>query len=104
MRELVWTRAAESDLQEIYSQLENARENVGRRFLKLLDAALELLRQFPEMAPVFDPPLRRLVLNGRKHGIFYTLEPRGIILHAVADLHRDSEELRHRFRRITGTE
>ena len=102
MAELVWTRAAESDLQEIFEQCEEAREGSGERFVSLLGAAVELLRQFPEMAPVFDPPLRRLVLNARHHGVFYTLEPRGIILHAVADLRRDPEELRLRLRRITG--
>ena len=103
MRETVWTRAAESDLQEIFSQTEDAREGSGQHFLSLVDAALELLRQFPEMAPVFDPPLRRLVLGAGRHGIFYSLEPRGIILHAVADLRRAPEELRQRLRRITDT-
>ena len=102
MPELVWTQAAEGDLQEIFAQLEEVQEESGRRFLSLIDAALELLRQFPEMAPAFDPPLRRLVLNAGRHGVFYAVEPRGIILHAVADLRRDPEELRRRLRRILG--
>ena len=102
MLELVWTRAAESDLQEIVAQLEDAHEDSGQRFLSLVDASLELLRQFPEMAPLFDPPLRRLVLHARRHGLFYTIEPRRIILHAVADLRRDPEALRRRLRKIIG--
>ena len=102
MPEVVWTRAAESDLQEIFAQLDEVQEGSGQRFLSLMDAALELLRQFPEMAPPFDPPFRRLVLNAGRHGLFYAVEPRGIILHAVADLRRDPEELRRRLRRILG--
>jgi plasmid stabilization system protein ParE len=102
MPDLVWTRAAESDLQEIFAQCEDAREGSGVAFMSLVDAALSLVRQFPEMAPLFDPPMRRLVLHGRRHGLFYTLEARGLVLHAVADLRRDPEELRRRLRRITG--
>ena len=45
MPEGVWTRAAESDLQEIFSQTEDAREGSGQHFLSLVDAALELVRK-----------------------------------------------------------
>ena len=100
MCELVWTGAAEADLQEIFNELEDAQEGSGERFLLLMDASLELLRLFPEMAPPFEPPVRRLVLNSRRHGLFYVFEPRGIILHAVADLRRDAEQLRRRLRRL----
>lgn len=103
-RELIWTRVAESDLQSIYEQLESLSVGKGDRLLMLLDASLFLLRQFPEMAPVFDPPVRRLVIGSKRHGLFYTVEPRGIILHAFADLRADPEILRERFRRIRGFE
>ena len=35
-------------------------------------------------------------------GFSTRFEPRGIILHAVADLRRDPEELRQRLRKILG--
>jgi plasmid stabilization system protein ParE len=97
--DIVWTRAAESDLQALYQNLEE--HAFGDDFLSLIDASLHLLLQFPEMAPIFDVPLRRLVLNNRRYGLFYCIEGRRIILHAVADLRRDPEELRERFRRLT---
>lgn len=100
MRDVVWTRAAEADLQQVYEDLEENREGSGEAFLLLVDASIQLLRQFPQMAPSFAPPFRRLLLNSGRHGLFYTFENRGIILHALADLRRDSNELRQRFRRF----
>ena len=100
MLEVVWTRGAEADLQSIYERLEESSAGTGDRFLELISAAIELLRQFPEMAAVFEKPFRRLVVRDGRHGLFYTIEARGIILHAVADLRGDPEDLRRRFRRI----
>ena len=102
MRDVVWTRAAEADLHKVYDDLERYHEGAGERFLSLLDASIQLLRQFPEMAPIFGAPLRRLLLNDRRHGLFYVPEDRGIILHALADLRRDPNELRERFRKVIG--
>ena len=101
-RELIWTKAAEADLQTIYEYHEESETGHGDRFLALIDDALELLRVFPEMAPVYSPPFRRLLFASRYHGIFYVIEDRGIIVHAVADLRRDPAELKARFKRAKG--
>ena len=100
MRDVVWTRAAEADLQRVFEDLERNREGSGERFLELLEASMQLLRQFPEMAPNFEAPFRRLLLNDGRHGLFYVTEDRGIVIHALADLRRDPYELRDRFRRL----
>lgn len=100
MPEVVWTRAAESDLQAVYNELESFDEGLGDNFLSLVDSSIELLKQFPAMAPIYAFPFHRLRLRDRKHGLFYTIEPRGIILHAITDLRRDPEELRLRFRKL----
>jgi plasmid stabilization system protein ParE len=100
MRDIVWTRGAEADLQEVYDDLEAFREGAGENFFSLIDASVELLRQFPEMAAIFEAPLRRLLLNDGRYGLFYVIEDRGIILHAVADLRRNPDELRRRFRKL----
>ena len=100
MRDVVWTRAAEADLQKVYEDLEAFHEGSGERFLLLVDASIQLLKQFPEMAPIFEAPVRRLLLNTGRHGLFYAIADRGIILHALADLRRDPDELRQRFRQL----
>jgi plasmid stabilization system protein ParE len=100
--EIVWTRGAEADLAAIYEELEERQAGSGDRLLLQANSALELLRYFPEMAPSFDPPIRRLLLNRRRHGLYYTVENRGIIIHAVANLHTDPAILRTRFRKLRG--
>src|SRR5215203_3833750 len=100
MRDVVWTYAAESDLQSLFDEFESKGEGTGEQFFELIDSALELLKQFPQMAPVFKGPYRRFLLRDGRHGLFYAVEARGIILHAVADLRRDPEELRRRFQRF----
>ena len=100
MPDVVWTRAAESDLQSVFDELESVADGTGDQFLLLINSAIDLLKQFPEMAPIFKRPIRRLLLRDGRHGLFYAVEARGIILHAVADLRRDPEELRRRFQRL----
>ena len=102
MREIVWTRGAEADLQSAYNEAEESSAGSGESFLGLIDASIELLKQFPEMAPAFEGPFRRLVIKDGRHGIFYTIELRGIVLHAVADLRRKPDDLRRRFRKLIG--
>lgn len=98
--ELVWTRGAEADLAAAYQELEEQRPGNGERLLLLANAALQLLRCFPEMAPVFDRPIRRLLLYRRRYGLFYTVENRGVIIHAVANLQADPAILRTRFQKL----
>ena len=100
MRELTWTRGAEIDLQSLFQDEEHIREGAGAEFYELVDAALNLLKAFPEMAPVYKGRLRRLRLRNRRHGVFYTLEPRRIVIQAIADLRRDPDRLKERFREI----
>lgn len=100
MREVVWTRGTEADLQAVYDQIESVREGAGDEFLELIDASIELLRHFPEMVPVFEQPFRKLLIRDRKHGLFYSMEDRGVILHVLADLRGNPDHLLERFRRL----
>lgn len=98
--EVVWTHGAEVDLQALYDEAETSSSGAGDHLVMMLDASLHLLRRFPEMAPYFDPPIRRLFLGSWRHGLFYSLENRGIILHAMADLRKDPGLLKERFRTL----
>ncbi len=100
MPELVWKHGAETDLLSIFASLEESRPGAGERFTLKLDAVLENLRQFPQMAPLFEPPMRRLVVGSSGYGLFYTVEPRGIIIHALAHLSQHPESIREKIRRL----
>jgi len=89
--EVVWTNGAEEDLRWVYKWLEDTTEGSGDRFVHALDGGLSLVRDFPEIAAVYDWPIRRLVIKGGRFGMFYVSEPRGIIVIAVQDLRQDPE-------------
>jgi plasmid stabilization system protein ParE len=80
MVEVVWKQGAENDLMEVFSRLEEWREGNGARFVRSLDVLLQHIRMHPKMAPVFDRPMRRMVIGNSGYGIFYTVEMRGIIV------------------------
>jgi hypothetical protein len=52
------------------------------------------------MAPMFDEPVRRLVIGSTGFGLFYSVEARGIIVHALIHLSRDPQRIRERIRRF----
>ena len=80
--------------------MEERREGGGEHFTRLLDGTLQTLRRHPRMAPVFERPMRRLVAGNSGYGLFYTVETRGIIVHALLHLSQNPEAIRERIRRM----
>jgi len=99
-REIVWTWAAEADLQRFFVEAEDLHEGRGIELLTQVETATALLAQFPRLAPSWRFPVRRLLIKRRKLALFYVPESRGVIIIGVADIRRDPEawwnELRSR--------
>jgi plasmid stabilization system protein ParE len=102
MPEIIWKGGAENDLLEVFAQLEDRGEGAGMRFLHKLDFTLGNLRAHPELAPVFEEPVRRLVIGSTGYGLFYSVESRGIIVNALIHLSRNPQVIRDRIRRLLG--
>ena len=98
MNELVFLLAADADIQAAHDFYEEFQAGRGEVFLRHLDAVFGRLRAFPEMAPVFSEPYRRLLVHGFPFGIFYALESRRIIIAGVMDLRQDPDSIRRRLR------
>ncbi len=98
MGELVWTLIAIEDLQNAFEKLEDSRPGAGEEFVMNTEARLQLLKRFPRMNRLYFSPFRKLRLVGN-YGLFYVIETRGIVIHAVVDLRQDPSGLR---RRLTG--
>src|SRR5437762_13973779 len=98
MPEIVWKQGAENDLLQIFAELEQHTDGVGVRFAGKLDFTLGHLRVHPEMAPMFEEPVRRLVIGSTGFGLFYSVEPRGIIIHTLIHLSRNPQLIRDRIR------
>ena len=98
--EIIWKQGAENDLLQIFAELEEYGGGAGVRFVGKLDFTLDNLRVHSEMAPMFEKPVRRLVIGSTGYGLFYSVEARGIIVHALVHLSRDPRRIRERIRRL----
>lgn len=89
-------RGAEADLLENYVRFEELNEGLGERFYRTIDYVLERIRQFPEIAPVYQGPYRRLVVRPFGYGIFYSIEGERVMIGAILDLRQDPHSIRRR--------
>lgn len=97
----VWTLGAEADVQRLYEQQERREEESGELFYKEVLSSIQLLEVFPEIGPVvYRDEIRRVLVYKRHFGLFYVVEPRGIILHALLDLRQDPQSIMRRLRGI----
>ncbi|MBB5034649.1 type II toxin-antitoxin system RelE/ParE family toxin [Prosthecobacter vanneervenii] len=97
MTEIIWTAGAGRELQEVFEELEHARENNGVRLMEEVQRMLELLSAQPLMGSYFEKPARKLLIAHR-YGIIYSPESRGVIVLSFVDMRRDLQPLRKRIR------
>lgn len=90
--EIVWTWAAEADLQRFFAEAEDVQEGRGIELLTQVESATVLLAQFPRMAPSWRFPFRRLMIKRRNFALFYVPESRGVVVLGVADIRRDPDK------------
>jgi toxin ParE1/3/4 len=86
MIDLILLLQADLDIQSAFNRYENYQTGRGEIFLKQLDAAFALLRQQPEIAPLYAGSYRRMLIHEFPYGIFYQTQPARVIVAAVMDL------------------
>lgn len=97
----VWTAGAEADVQRLYEGLELFDEGMGDRFYDEVLASVRLLEVFHKIgAVVHRGKVRRVLVFNRHYGLFYVVEDRGLILHALLDLRQDPLSVMRRLRSI----
>lgn len=85
MTSIVWTLGAEADAQRIYDDV---------LFTTRLSEA------FPRIGPVVYRDVLRIFVFNRNYGLYYVVEARGIILHALLDLRQDPLMITRRLEEI----
>ncbi|MBE7494762.1 MAG: type II toxin-antitoxin system RelE/ParE family toxin [Verrucomicrobiaceae bacterium] len=80
---------AELDVQRIYNRLTDYRDGAGDEFMDRLAGVFKQLEMFPELGPIRQFGFRRILVPGHIYGVFYQVEERGVMVHAVADLRQD---------------
>ena len=96
MRELVFTYAADIDIQEAFGFLEDVEEGLANRFLKSVEQALDQIQRFPESGPLFRGRHRRVFTPKFPYAVFYAVYPRRIVVSGVLHLRLDKERLNRR--------
>lgn len=101
MIELILLLRADLDIQAAFEWYEDYQPGRGEVFMRQLDAAFTLLRQHPEIAPVYAGSYRRMLIRDFPFGIFYSVHSTRIIVVAVMDLRQDPRSMR---RKLLGPE
>ena len=97
MKAIIWTAGAGRELQEVYEQLEDTRENSGAWLMDEVQRMLSLLSAQPQMGSYFENRTRKLLI-AHQYGTTYPQETRGVVVLAFVDLRRDLQPLRKRIR------
>src|SRR6266705_1000931 len=100
MIDLILLLQADLDIQAAFGRYEDYQSGRGEIFMRQLDAALSVLREHPEIAPVYAGPYRRMLIRDFPYGIFYQAQPTRIVIAAVMDLRQDPRAIR---RKLLGT-
>ena len=98
--EIVWTAGAERDLLEIHNELfeflPNADDWIARVLHRPLRSAVNLLHLHPEVGARVKGAkgFRRLLLGPqRQYGLFYVIENRSIVIHALLDMRQSPDAI-----------
>ncbi len=94
--ELVFPQGADADIQAAFETYGGPETKRAEKFLQRLDKPSELLRENPAMGPVYGGTVRRIILQGFHHAMFYTVEGRRIFVLSVMDMRLDPTRIRRR--------
>ena len=96
MAEIVLLFAAEADALSIYALYEDRRSGRGEVFSEDVEHLLDLLREFPRLAPIFAGPFHRLKLSRHPYAIFYEVVGVRVIVHAILSDRESDHFIRRR--------
>jgi plasmid stabilization system protein ParE len=96
MTDLILLLQADHDIQSAFNRYEEFQAGRGEMFIRHLDAALTLVRQHPELAPVYGGRYRRMLIRNFPFGIFYEVMPKRNVVGAILDLRQDPETIRRK--------
>ncbi len=86
--EVVILSGADSDMDEIYSHVEESEG--GERFLLAVDRELELIRNYPRLVPAsLLGKVRRVRIKRTQYGLFYTIQGNRLMIIAIQDLRQN---------------
>ncbi len=93
-REIVWLRKADADFQAVYERFEERGEGKGDGLFQDVNSALERISLFPEIGRTFESPIRRVLIDQGRYGLFYVAAPTRIVILGIENLRQDPARIR----------
>jgi plasmid stabilization system protein ParE len=80
VKPVLFTAAAEADVEEAYRWYENQRQGLGAAFLHALDVAVSAVESRPEMYRVLHRNTRRVLLPKFSYGLYYRVMEESVLV------------------------
>jgi plasmid stabilization system protein ParE len=93
---LVLTPEADQDIEEAYWWYENQRLGLGEEFFRSLEAALDIIRNLPELRALVDRKYRRAPLRRFPYCVFYKFDGATVTVAYLSHTARDPAKWRTR--------
>jgi len=87
-----YTSRSAGELNLAVAWYELQQQGLGLDFLDCVDASLARIRRTPEIFPVVQGSLRRSVVERFPFSIYFEIEKREIVIHAIFGNRRDPKE------------
>ena len=87
---------ARQDLADAFAWYEAQSRGLGLEFLRCLEATIRLIQRYPLMYPVVLEDYRRASIRRFPHTVFYEVEPKRIVVHAVFHCSQDPDKWKAR--------
>jgi hypothetical protein len=87
---------AKSEFLDAIKYYETCEEGLGFDFASEIYGAIQHAVAYPSMWSEIDHEIRRCLVHRFPYGILYSIEPVGIFILAVMNLHRDPDYWKHR--------
>ncbi len=88
-----YTNRAREELETAFLWYEDQQAQLGRGFLDCVELVLMEIREMPKRFPVLHGSFHRALLSRFPFAVFYTIEEREIIIHAVFDTRQNPAKL-----------
>ncbi|MBV5305857.1 MAG: type II toxin-antitoxin system RelE/ParE family toxin [Desulfobulbaceae bacterium] len=86
---LRYTDRAKNDLEIAFAWYEQQRRGLGFEFLDCVEAVIETIQQMPQLYTQHHDHIRRALIRRFPFSIFYTVEEKELVVHAIFDNRQD---------------
>ena len=87
---------ADEEFAAAVAYYETCDTGLGLDFAREVYATVENATDYPLMWPEIETEVRRCLVHRFPYGVLYSVEPQGIFILAVMNLHRDPDYWKHR--------